>query len=190
MPEQLSFLGRKTMRNLFFAIRPDAGATQRFAHLMADLHARQIMGRPWYADRLHISLHQVGEFIDQTPRRLVDAAATAAADLAARPFDVTFDMVGGTENAFFARASNAAPAIHAFRKGLAATLIKSGLRLRLNPRFTPHVTLSYGANTAPVRPITPVSWTVNDFALIESVSGERHYIQHGCWRIGQPEAHA
>ena len=58
MPEQLSFLGRKTMRNLFFAIRPDAGATQRFAHLMADLHARQIMGRPWQV-YLEIQLHKL-----------------------------------------------------------------------------------------------------------------------------------
>ena len=59
----------KPSRRLFFAIRPDIGATGRLTGLMERLCHDGIMpGRPVEPDQLHITLHHLGDFDDQMPQ--------------------------------------------------------------------------------------------------------------------------
>jgi 2'-5' RNA ligase len=73
--EQLSFgpeFDIKPRYRLFFGIWPDGGATDRLTQLMARLRHNKIMpGKPVDADRLHVTLHHLGDFVDQMPPSLV-----------------------------------------------------------------------------------------------------------------------
>ena len=131
-PKQLSLgaaFDSEPSRRLFFAVRPNVGATGRMSCLMERLHHDGIMrGRPVELDRLHVTLHHVGDFVDQIPPSLVPTASMAAATVRMRPFDVAFDRVGGTTGQFLLRASDGTRVLKMFRQALSEALIKAGLR--------------------------------------------------------------
>jgi 2'-5' RNA ligase len=186
-PEQLSF-GRefdaKPRHRLFFGIWPDEGATECLTRLMGRLHDDAIMpGRPVDADRWHVTLNHLGDFVDQIPPGLVPAAIAAAATVRMQPFDAVFDRVGGTRGQFLLRPSDGSAAMRAFRQALSVALIKAGLRDRVDSAFNPHITLSYDFNDVPERAIEPICWTVRQFVLIESLRGEHRHIPRGRWSI-------
>jgi 2'-5' RNA ligase len=162
---------------LFFAIWPDAGAIGRLTKLTA------LPGRPVDADRLHVTLHHLGDFVDQIPPSLVPTARLAAATVRMQPFEVAFDLIGGTRGPFILRASDRLEMLLEFRQTLSAALIKSGLGRRVNPEFSPHVTLSYDRSDAPEQKIEPINWTVSQFVLTESLLGKHKHIKRASWPI-------
>jgi 2'-5' RNA ligase len=185
--EQLSF-GREfdiTPRHrLFFGIWPDAAAIGCLTRLMRRLRSDELMlGRPVDSDRLHVTLHHLGDFVDQIPPSLVPAATAAAATVRMQPFDVVFDRVGGTRGQFLLRACDGSTALKLFRQTLSAALTKAGLRRRVDPAFNPHMTLSYDFSDVPEQSIDPIQWTVRQFVLIESLLGKHRHIERGCWPI-------
>lgn len=185
--EQLSF-GREfdiePTHRLFFGIWPDDGAIGRLTRLMARLRNDKIMpGRPVDADRLHVTLHHLGDFGNQVPPSLVPNASMAAATVKMQPFNVTFDRAGGTRGQFLLRASDESAALTEFRKILSAALVKAGLRDRVKTAFNPHVTLSYDFSDVPERPIEPITWTVSQFVLIDSLLGKHQHVKRGSWSV-------
>jgi RNA 2',3'-cyclic 3'-phosphodiesterase len=174
----------KPSRRLFFGIQPDAGATDSLTRLIEQLRNDDIMpGRPVEPDRLHVTLHHLGDFIDRMPPDLVPAAKAAAATVGTQPFDVAFDRVGGTRGPFLLRASDGSQAVRSFRKTLSVALIAAGLRRHVRSGFNPHVTLSYDFCDVPERQVDPIRWTVRQFVLIESLLGQRRHIELGRWSI-------
>src|SRR5260221_2638117 len=165
--EQLPFgreLDIEPTHRLFFGIWPDDGAIDRLTRLMARLRNDKIMpGRPVDADRLHVTLHHLGDFGSQVPPSLVPNASMAAATIKMQPFNVTFDRVGGTRGQFLLRASNESAALMEFRKILSTALVKVGLRDRVKTAFNPHVTLSYDFSDVPERQVEPITWTASQF---------------------------
>jgi RNA 2',3'-cyclic 3'-phosphodiesterase len=171
-------------RRLFFAIRPDVGATGRLTGLMERLCHDGIMpGRPVEPDRLHITLHHLGDFDDQMPPSLVPTASMAAATVRMQPFAVAFDRVGGTMGPFLLRASDRAGALRLFRQTLSEALIKAGLRRYVTSTFNPHITLSYDFADTPQQTIEPIDWTIREFTLIESLLGKHKHLEQGCWPL-------
>lgn len=171
-------------RRLFFAIRPDVGATGRLACLMARLRHEGIMsGSSVEPDRLHITLHHLGNFDDQIPASLVPTASMAAATVRTQPFRVAFDRAGGTIGPLLLRASDGARALRMFRQTLSDALIKAGLRRHATSAFNPHMTLSYNIGDIPEKTIEPIDWTIREFVLIESLLGKHKHIQRGCWSL-------
>jgi RNA 2',3'-cyclic 3'-phosphodiesterase len=157
-------------RRLFFAIRPDVGATGRLTGLMERLRRDGILpGRSVEPDRLHITLHHLGDFDDQIPPSLVPTASLAAATVRMQPFGVAFDRVGGTIGPLLLRASDGAGALRLFRKTLSEALIKAGLRRHVASAFNPHMTLSYDFGDTPEQTMEPIDWTIREFVLIESL---------------------
>jgi 2'-5' RNA ligase len=146
-------------------------------------HEEIMRGRAVEAHRLHITLHHLGDFVDQIPSSLLPAARAAAATVKMPPFEVVFDRVGGTRGQFLLRASDGSMALRHFRQTLSTALIKAGLRRHIDAAFTPHVTLSYDISDAPELPIEPISWTVRQFHLIESRLGKHQHIEHDSWPI-------
>lgn len=185
--QQFSFgqkLDIEPKHRLFFGIWPDAGATNRLTQLMAQLRHDGIMpGRPVDSNRLHITLHHLGDFADQIPPSLMPTARAAAATVTMQPFDVAFDRVGGTKGQFLLRASDGSAALRVFRQTLSAALIKAGLRRRVDPAFGPHMTLSYDFSDVAEHPIDPINWTVRQFVLTESLLGKHQHIERGCWQV-------
>jgi 2'-5' RNA ligase len=169
---------------LFFAIWPDAGAINRLTELTTRRAKDKTMpGRPVNADRLHVTLHRLGDFVDQIPPSLVPTACLAAAKVRMQPFNVTFDRIGGTRGHFILRASDRLEMLMEFRQTLSAAIIKAGLRRWVNPVFNPHVTLSYDRSDVPEQKIEPISWTVSQFVLTESLLGKHKHIERGRWQI-------
>jgi len=77
---------------LFFGLWPDAHAVESLTRLMTQLRRDRIMpGKPVDPDRLHLTLHHLGDFVDQIPPSLLPTAQAAAATVKMTPFEVVFD---------------------------------------------------------------------------------------------------
>src|SRR5579883_2626157 len=78
---------------LFFAIFPDEPARETIARLAQAVGKQHgLRGKPLSPDRLHITLHHLGDYAE-LPAGLVEDAMLAAGALLAAPFDVEFDHV-------------------------------------------------------------------------------------------------
>jgi len=169
---------------MFFGVWPDAHAAESLRRLMARLRRDGVMpGRPVDTDRLHLTLHHLGDFADQIPPSLLPTAREVAATVRTEPFDVVFDRIGGTRGQFLLRASDRLAALRDFRRVLSNALAKAGLRRHIAITFNPHVTLSYDFSDVSEMPIQPISWRVRDFVLIESLLGQHKHIRWGVWPL-------
>lgn len=186
-PSQPSFagmFGSQSQHRLFFGIWPDAQVAERLTRLMARLHCDGIMpGRPVDMDRLHLTLHRLGDFVDQIPLSLMPAAQAAAAAVKVPSFEIVFDRVGGTRGQFLLRASDGSLALRHLRQTLSTALIKKGLRRYIDQDSTPHVTLSYDFSDASEMAVEPIAWTVHEFVLVESLLGKHQHIRKASWQI-------
>lgn len=161
---------------LFFRIWPDIAATDTLTQLMQHLRNEgQMPGRPVDPDRLHVTLHHLGNFVDQLPPTLVPTPKMAATTVRMPPFDVVFDRLIGTTRSLLLRPSDGLQALRSFRKALSTALIEAGLRRHMRPDFSPHVSLLYDFSDIPEQPINPIRWTAQEFALIESWLGEHRH---------------
>ena len=94
MTDQLLFPGMSApplTDGLFFALFPDPAAAARIGDLarrMRDAHA--LSAAPHAADRLHVSLHGIGEY-PAFPADIAARAIEAAASVALPPFEIAFD---------------------------------------------------------------------------------------------------
>ena len=96
MTDQLLFPGMEAARpltdSLFFAVVPDAPTPTRIGAITHELRDKYALtGKP-LAERLHISLHGIGEF-PSFPKDIAALAIEAAASVALPPFEITFDRV-------------------------------------------------------------------------------------------------
>jgi 2'-5' RNA ligase len=165
----------KRPERLFFGLFPDAETSihvgrlrQRFVH---DHH----MAGTWLkTERLHVSLHHVGDY-KRLRTRVLYAARQAGDAISMRSFKVTFRFIGSLE---------AAPPLDGRPRGRPLVLLAEGDALvelhqilgaamkinglRAGERFTPHMTLFYGQKSIPVQAIEPICFVAKEFALIHS----------------------
>ena len=175
--------GPRKRRKLFFAILPDAHAAQEIASLGATLDKRhRIGGQPLRPDRLHITLHVIGEY-DETPQAAVLAARQAGDAVLADAFDVVFDraMTFIGAKAYVLGGGDGVEQVKAF-------WLKLGIQLaNIQPikksSFTPHMTLSYMGRAVVEHPIEPIRWTAREFVLINSHVGDTYHEVVGRWPL-------
>ncbi len=186
MSEQLAFPGfgadvAPTDR-LLFAIFPSAEAAAQADGVAQSLRqALGLAGRPLAVDRLHVTLHHLGDYVG-LPNGVVEAARQAAAAVTAAPFEVVFDRAasfasrpGG--NPFVLQGEPGGLAeLSAFRRDLGEALARVGLGRWAKPQFTPHMTLLYDDKVVEARPVEPVRWTVGEFVLVHSLLGKTRHI--------------
>jgi 2'-5' RNA ligase len=175
---------------LFFGLQPDAETSARIARL-GDRFVREhrLEGKRIDAERLHVSLHHVGDF-----RRLRSAViygvSRAASCVSVPPFEISLSII----KSFEVPASRSG---HAQRRplvllsdgragtelyeSLGASMAQNGLRP--GKHFTPHITLLYGRTAVPAQAIEPVQFTVRDFALIHSKLGLARHEVVGRWLL-------
>lgn len=172
----------KPNRRLFLGIWPTPPAVDSMKLLMQGLRHDGIMpGRPVDADRLHLTLFHLGDYVDQMPPGLVPAARAAAAKVRFAPFETIFDRAGGTRGQFLLRATDELADLRSFRTALGSALIEAGLRRHIGGSFTPHVTLSYDFSDAPETGVEPIGWAVREFHLVESLLGKHRHIRLDSW---------
>ena len=168
---------------LFFALRPDADGAREIASLWAALDQRyKIGGQPMRPDRLHITLHVIGEY-DETPQAVIDAARQAGDAVVADAFDVVFDraMTFVGAKAYVLGGSEGLDPVKEL-------WLKLGIELAnifsfKKSSFTPHMTLSYNGRTMAEHPIDPIRWTARELVLIDSHVGKTYHEPKGCWPL-------
>jgi len=156
-----------------------SGPTRRlFIGLMPDADVRDALtahqerwywgaGVPTRADRLHLTVHFLGE-IDAT-REWALRSALAGEEVA--PFDLVLRTSECWSGGVAVLRPDDHPALNELHARLAGRLLQAGIA-SYRTDFTPHVTLARGAtNAAPPEAPPPVRWTVGDFALVWSRPG-------------------
>lgn len=163
---------------LFFGLLPEPADAQAIAQHAAGWHRQlQVGGALRPAHLLHVSLQAIGGYAGKVPVQSVEFGRRIGSAMSAPPFDVVFDRVMGFkgENSPFVLLVGEGQAhLQAFRYELGMLIANAGGDRRAST-FTPHMTLAYGQQVVPEHPITPIRWTVREFALIVSHYGESHY---------------
>lgn len=172
---------------LFFATMPDQRTAAHIARLGEELRSTLgIRSKLLRTERLHITLHHLGDF-PNVPEGILARACTAAAHLVMPPFDVTFDQVlsfngrPGHRPLVLTGTANL-DALVEFQQALGEVLKQVRLRVS-GARFKPHLTLLYDGAKLDSRPIEPITWTVRDFVLIHSWIGRTVYTEKGRWPL-------
>ena len=171
------FETRSPSDRLFFAMHPGPRAAQRIVALAELLRTKHdLRGKPLPADRVHITLHHLGDHCG-LPESLIEAARAAAARIAMPPFDLTLDCVasfsgrGKRPCVLRNESAGANQALHALQSDLGQRLREAGLVRYIERRFTPHVTLLYDERGIIPEAVPPITWTVRSFALVHSLLG-------------------
>ncbi len=165
----------KRPERLFFGLLPDAETSIRVGRFRRRFfNENHVEGAQLKTERLHMSLHHIGDY-KRLPAKFIYAARRAAEAVSMSPFEVILCSVKSFEGA---PAIDGRPrrrplvllgeggAVLELHKSLGAAMHKNGLRA--TEHFTPHMTLSYGPKSIPAQAIEPIRFVVDEFALIHS----------------------
>ncbi len=195
MQYEFGFLGRLPIRpkrpeRLFFGFFPDAPTSMRIVQLRQRfLHEKDFGGNLIQADRLHVSLHHVGDY-KRLKTKFIYAASEAAKAISMPPFEMTFRFIQSFEGAPSVRGKprgrplvlmGGGDTVFDLHKNLGRAMGRLGLKARDD--FTPHITLLYGPESVPLQPIEPIRLAVNAFDLIHSHLWLSHYDIKGRWEL-------
>ncbi len=169
----------------FFAVVPDPPDAE-----LLHAHGRRVqgrlglVGRALEPERLHVTLHLVGEEGDEPADAEIARWCRAAANLRCAPFEVVFDRVstfGGDGRPLVFTSSDDAglPALH---RALGMALADTGEPIR-RKRIAPHMTLSYRGKRVAETAIDPVRWQARELVLIDSHVGDHVHEVIGRWPL-------
>jgi RNA 2',3'-cyclic 3'-phosphodiesterase len=186
----------KPTDRLFFALFPSEEAIPQIVKTSQQLrNAYGLTGKSLSNDRLHVTLHHVGDYAGGLPEGLVEKVQKAAEELASKiemmAFEVTFDramsFAGSPRNKPFVLRGNEArvgglAALMAFQKSFYLAMCRAGLQgPKANAKFAPHVTLMYDPQAVAEQAVEPIGWRAQDFVLVHSLLGQTKHIHLGRW---------
>jgi 2'-5' RNA ligase len=181
--------GLSGRRNLFFALCPSPAEAMHIQRLGLRLRAETgFSGSVTAAERLHVSLHGLGEH-HVLSKHLVDAACDAGDRLRFPRFVVTFDsagsFLGGRSGKwpFVLRSVHDIDALTLFHRALASAMTRSRLRHMVAAQFTPHMTLLYDHRFERLRKVEAVCFAVRELVLISSLTGQGRHVRIGRWPL-------
>ena len=191
MLEQLSLFpsapAPRAIHRVFLAALPDAEATRRFSAAVTVLSLRhRLRGRFVSTGCFHVSLHGLGSHAG-VPAGLVDRVDRAVESLGIAPFAVTFDQVG----CFGGQPGNwplvlfggeGAVGLTALYEELGRALQVARFARRVRAAYTPHLTFFRGDFDI-AEPIEPITWTVREFVLVDSLIGRGRHIHLARWPL-------
>ncbi|MCC5089026.1 RNA 2',3'-cyclic phosphodiesterase [Xanthomonas campestris] len=177
----------KTTERLFFAVMADAATATHAAQIgSALLQAGLVEGKLLAPERLHVTLHHLGDYAGGLPPSLVARASQAAERVAQQPFEVEFDRVGTfggrrSQLPCVLRGEEQVRGLYDLQGALGRQLAHVGIAG--DAQYTPHMTLLYCNQALPQRRCHPLRWTVTDFALVRSFLGQSRYQIEGRWSL-------
>jgi len=173
---------------LFLAVFPDAETAARIAALAQSLRSELgLQGKPLRADRLHVTLHHLGDHAGLR-QDIVANATNAAARMASSAFEVVFDRAGSfagrqRNQPCVLRGDQGLVSLAAMQRELGERMNLAGLSRWVGKTFTPHVTLLYDDRSVAVQPIEPIDWKVREFVLVHSLVGRTEHRILGRWPL-------
>jgi RNA 2',3'-cyclic 3'-phosphodiesterase len=182
--------GADLKHRLFFALLPPPADAARISHLAQQLRgAAGLKGKPVSADRLHVSLHGLGEYAG-LPEQLVSAAREAGDTVCVPQFDVVFDCAGSFgghggrgKRPFVLWSTDEIDLLMLFNRALAKALAQAGLSRWIASQFTPHITLLYDSRIARQRAIEPVRFRVRELVLVDSLIHQGRHVPIARWPL-------
>ncbi|HUB88368.1 MAG TPA: RNA 2',3'-cyclic phosphodiesterase [Dyella sp.] len=177
---------RAETHRLFFALMPDAAIRHAIEQAAAAVQQQHpaLRARWVRPERFHATLNFLGDF-PAVPDQVLEKALAAANTMHAQTFAWTLDYAAsfrGHEPPCVLRGSQTPTELLALWRNLQAALVATGLRLRDERQFTPHVTLAYARQELPqATPVPPIVWHVDRFVLIHNVVGKGSYQILGHW---------
>lgn len=176
---------------LFFSLFPD-GATSARVSKFAErfICENRLGGTPIKTERLHVSLHPVGDY-KRLRTQFTYTARRAGNAVSMRPFEMTFPAIvslgssGGKHGVPPRRPlvllgnGNALWELHRL---LGAAMEKNGLKAAM--RFTPHMTLAHGSRPILLQAIEAIRFPVREFALVHSKLWLSQYSIVDRWSLG------
>ncbi|HEX4765702.1 MAG TPA: 2'-5' RNA ligase family protein [Lichenihabitans sp.] len=175
---------------MFFGLLLDTAAANRVELFRKQfLYKNHLEEKPIKADRLHVSLHHIGDY-ERLRSKFIYAARQAGQAVSMRPFATTFRFIASFEGAPAVGGRRKRPlvllgesdALLEFHKTLGAAMRKCGLPAAES--FTPHMTLSYGQTPISLQAIAPIRCSFSEFVLIHSEVGLGHYNMVDRWSSG------
>jgi 2'-5' RNA ligase len=170
----------RNAERLFFCVMPDdvtRGEVVQFGDEFFFLH--RLAGSRLRRDRLHMSLHHVGDY-PRLPSKVIYAASRAARAVLMAPFEIRLRAVQSFEPAPHKRnrrplvlLGEGGEALWTLFRTLGLAMLENGLKAAA--AFTPHMTLSYGPQPVPTQAIEPIRFQARDFVLIRSRLGLTQY---------------
>ena len=169
----------------FFAIIPPPEDAERLhAHGRRVEETLGLRGRALERERLHVTLHRVGDDVDAPDDAEIARWCRAGAAVRCAPFEVVFDRVAtfGDDGRPLVFTSAQGTALMALHQSLGMALADTGEPLR-RKRIAPHMTLSYGAKRLAETEVEPVRWQAGELVLIDSRVGEHVHEVLGRWTL-------
>lgn len=188
VPPQAKALPKPRKEKLPFSVFFSIFLPSEFAKPIAEQVAgfgreHGLVGKPLLPHRLHITLHDLGNF-EEVPADLVTLALAAGGAMAASGFDVTFDhAMSFASSGTYVVCGDAAgtAALVTFREALGAAMADAGLKVKKS--FTPHMTVAYDRHRIAKHDIEPITWTATEFKLIKSHVGKGIHETLGRWPL-------
>ncbi|MDM0006535.1 RNA 2',3'-cyclic phosphodiesterase [Variovorax sp. J22G73] len=148
------------------------------------MDAHNLSGRRVALERLHVTLHWLGDHED-VPQGLLRRAKSAGGSVEMAPFDVGFDRIGSLRGAGGLAMTGAAElkALRRFQRAVGMEMNAAGVGCYIRKKFSPHVSLLYCHQHLLPEPITPICWRVHELLLIDSFVGCGKHVVVGCWPL-------
>ncbi len=173
------------MSLLLFMLRIPLPTARRMSALTGLLtRGYALAGTPIPAQRLHVTLLSLGHHVD-VPPAVIERARLAAATVAMPAFEVTFNRIEAWpgSQALVLLGDDTAAQVAVLRHALAVVLRRAGVPFDASASFNPHVSLMRGPAMVEAQTVEAFSWTVQDFALVNSLTGHGRYVQLGQWPL-------
>jgi 2'-5' RNA ligase len=153
---------------VFFALWP-APAIQRKLHTIAKQYQAKCNARVMRTETLHMTLQFIGNIKRTQLPELIKAADKVSC---ARPFELELDTLAFWKHnrIGYATCATRIPALDKLAEALQQALTEANVIFD-STKFSPHVTLFRNVEYILVaQNFTPVTWQVNSFVLVESVT--------------------
>lgn len=177
----------RAVNNLFFALVPDPDTAVKITAFAAMSRARYgLTGSVRPANVLHISLNNVGRYVDLSDASLSDIRR-AGDRVRAAPFEVKLDRLVSFKNSekrpLVLLVDDGARSFAALGRALQSALASVGVRAYAAPS-TPHLTFLYDWNLVPETALDkPILFRAHEFVLVQSLVGQTRHIIHGRWPL-------
>jgi 2'-5' RNA ligase len=167
----MPFEASTPVHRLFWAALPDTETAERIAGLTQRLRCHHgLTGKPLQTSRLHVTLYHVGDDSLPPPAELIDGLVHRASNVVMPTFSVVFDCIQSFRNgAFVLSGDDGVIGFDVLHQRLSDEL---DWQPRPARHFTPHMTLLYDRQRIEEQLIDPVSWTVREMVLVESLVGQ------------------
>lgn len=183
--KRISDIGPAPASELYFAILPDPPIATYTRELAGNFRRQyRFSTKPRRADLFHVTLYKIGSY-HCLPEEAAFAAMHAASTVSKLCFQITFDRAvsfGNNDNRplvlWNKDGNNELKALH---RELDHAMRLTGIGGYSGKPIEPHMTLLYQGHLIPEIMLSePVTWTVRDFVLINSLQGEATH-EHLCY---------